>query len=51
MHQRIIQYPEEMRALIFDLDGTLVDTVTRMRCHANPAELLGSIYQLDLRGE
>jgi HAD superfamily hydrolase (TIGR01509 family) len=27
MHQRIIQYPEKMRALIFDLDGTLVDTV------------------------
>jgi len=27
MHERIIRYPETMRALIFDLDGTLVDTV------------------------
>jgi HAD superfamily hydrolase (TIGR01509 family) len=27
MHPRIIRYPEKMRAVIFDLDGTLVDTV------------------------
>jgi len=25
--RRIIRYPDRMRALIFDLDGTLVDTV------------------------
>ena len=77
-----------MRAVIFDLDGTLVDTVYAhalawqrgfreaqirvegwkvhrligygaqelaqagaYRVHANPAERLGSIYQLGLRGE
>jgi beta-phosphoglucomutase-like phosphatase (HAD superfamily) len=33
-----------MRAVIFDLDGTLVDTV-----YGKPAELLSSIYQLGLR--
>ena len=27
VHRRIIRYPEKMRAVIFDLDGTLVDTV------------------------
>jgi beta-phosphoglucomutase-like phosphatase (HAD superfamily) len=77
-----------MRAVIFDLDGTLVDTVDAhalawqrvlreaqirvegwkvhrligygeqelaqagaYRVYANPAERLGSIYQLGLRGE
>ena len=32
VHARIIRYPDQMRAVIFDLDGTLVDTGTLEPC-------------------